>query len=578
MVITAAATRDVVSLTRDLVRINSGPDNLVAGENAVADTVELFATENGFQTERFETVRGRPMLIVTLPGRNPELGTIGFVHHSDVVGIEGEWKLGDPFSGDIATDSQGREVLVGRGAVDTKGPAAQVLMAMKRLKDEGTVPERSVQLFLFPDEETGGREGAWHLAKVQPERFANVRYWVVEGSGVLSPEVIGIDSLTQPAPYLAVAQKYSVPMQMVLKHPEAPGTAIDKTTEALDRLDDYIADRDWSFLGDDVETEESFRRMGNLVGGFSGWLLKNFWWTGFVQGRMGPSISAANRTDMSRTDFYLSNNPKGSTSGPNIKPSSATAVIALDLPQEQRERALELVRKAAGEKFEVEPLESTDQAFHLKLTLPQESYEGGGHGSMPDREHDAIDVTNRALERIEKKLWWRGWAERMKVVDYFTSKSVHEPQAGGSDPVQTHVTLDLRLAVDDERHDVLAELQETVGDDFELRFIGGPEELDAHVRRLSHRSELFGAAEGAIADVYGADTPVLFGNTTVSNDVRYLMAASPQSEALTFVPVLFTHNGAHGPDEAVTTDSLRSGVDWTVDFLTRLDQATSGKN
>lgn len=574
---TISTSRDVVSLTRDLVRINSGPDNLVAGENAVADTVELFATENGLEIERFETVRGRPMLIVTLPGQDPSLGTVGFVHHSDVVAADGEWKLGEPFSGDIATDAHGREVLVGRGSLDTKGPAAQVLMAMKRLKDEGRVPERSVQLFLFPDEETGGREGAWHLAKVQPERFANVRYWVVEGSGLLSPEVLGIKGLDQPAPYLAVAQKYSTPMQLVLKSPEAPGEAIEKTTEALARLDDYIADRDWSFLGDEAETKESFRRMGDLVGGFSGWLLRKFWWTGFVQDRMGPSVSAANRTDMSRTDFYLSNNPEGSTDAPNVKPSSATAVIALDLPEDKRERALSLVKKAAGEKFDIEPVETTDGSFLLSVTLPEENYDGTHHGSMPDRERDAVDVTNRALERIESKLWWRGWAEKMKVVDYFTSKSPREP-AWGTEPVRSHVTLDLRLAVDDQRETILRELQETVGDDFELRFIGGPEELDAHVRRLSHQSELFQAAEGAIAETYGADTPVLFGNTTASNDVRYLMEVSPNSEALTFVPVLFTENGAHGPDEAVTTDSLRSGVDWTVSFLERLAPSSSGKN
>ena len=128
---------EVISLTQALVRVNSGPDNLVPGENAVADIVEGFANDNGLEVERYETVRGRPMVVVTLPGTNPELGSVGFVHHSDVVSIEGEWNLGEPFSGDITTDSHGREVLVGRGSIDTKGPAAQVLVAMKHLKSTG---------------------------------------------------------------------------------------------------------------------------------------------------------------------------------------------------------------------------------------------------------------------------------------------------------------------------------------------------------------------------------------------------------------------------------------------------------
>ena len=63
------------------------------------------------------------------------------------------------------------------------------------------------------------------------------------------------------------------------------------------------------------------------------------------------------------------------------------------------------------------------------------------------------------------------------------------------------------------------------------------------------------------------DTPVLFGNTTASNDVRHLMSLSDDSEALTFVPVLYTEHGAHGPDEAVTIDSLTQGVEWTARFM-----------
>ncbi|MBI3928352.1 MAG: M20/M25/M40 family metallo-hydrolase [Armatimonadetes bacterium] len=249
-----------------------------------------------------------------------------------------------------------------------------------------------------------------------------------------------------------------------------------------------------------------------------------------------------------------------------MKPSSATVVVKLDLEEEDRRQAVDLIRRGAGEEFEVEPLEGG----RVRLTLPQANYRGGNHGSVPDREHDAIDVANRALDRVRHKLWWRGWSDRMEVVDYFTSKSAHPLGRSEQTPVRTHVTLDLRVSVGDDRDAVLAQLRQVMGSGFELRLLGGPEELDAHVRRLSHQSPLFVAAEQAIHETYGQSAPVLFGNTTASNDVRYLMNAAPESQALTFVPVLFSENGAHGPDEAVTVDSLRTGVDWTVRFIQRI--------
>jgi len=45
---------------------------------------------------------------------------------------------------------------------------------------------------------------------------------------------------------------------------------------------------------------------------------------------------------------------------------------------------------------------------------------------------------------------------------------------------------------------------------------------------------------------------------------------NPESESLAFVPVLYTENGAHATDEAVTLDSLEQGVDWTQDFIRKL--------
>lgn len=559
-----AWNQEVIDLTRRLVQIDSGPENRIPGETAVANTAAEYARKAGLEVSQTTTINERPMLVVTLPGKDPTLGSVGFVHHSDVVGIEGEWELGDPFSGDIVDDDKGRQVMVGRGTIDTKGPAAQALVAMKHLKESGKIPDRSIQLFLFPDEETGGAQGAKYLADHHPEMFQNVKYWVVEGSGIMSKESLAsVGDIKTDVPYVAMAQKYSIPIQMVLKEPADPDKAIGKTMEAMEKLDEYVEDRDWTFLGDKDETAESFQRFGDTIGGFKGWMLRNFWWTGFVQKRMGPELSATNRTDMAQTDFYLSSNAAGSPDASNTKPSSTTVVLNFDMDLEDRERALKLTRKAAGEDFEVKELEDG----LVSLSLPQKNYDGTHHGSIADRDRDAINRTNRALEKVRRKLWFRGLADQMKVVDYFTNKSKHDPNEDTKTPVRAHLTLDLRVAADESPEEILKQIKEVVGDGFEFKELDGPEAKQAFVRRLSHQDPLFLAAEGAIHDVYGSQTPVLFGNTTASNDVRHLMKLKDDSQALTFVPVLYTEHGAHGPDESVTIDSLLKGTEWTARFM-----------
>ncbi|MBS2034072.1 M20/M25/M40 family metallo-hydrolase [bacterium] len=556
--------QEVVTLTQELIRINSGPDNLVAGENQVVDRMSSYAQEAGLQVDRSTTVDGKPMLVVTLPGKDPQAGALGFVHHSDVVQPEGDWKLGQPFSGNITLDEAGRESLVGRGSIDTKGPAAQILVAMKHLKQNGQVPERTTKLFIFPDEEFGGKDGAWLLSRKKPELFSDVQYWIVEGSGVFSPEFLSGLAGDRDCPYLAVAQKYTIPMQLQLKNPTSADEAFHKTKATLDKLDDFIEKRDWTYLGDSSETRKAMKRMGDAVGGFKGFMIRNFYKTGFMKKRMGKGNAAANRTDFCKTDLYFSNNPAGVGQGPNVKPSSATALLKLNASGEQRSKALQNFQRVAGADLKVE-----DRNGLISLCLPQENYHGGNHGSTSDRDHDAVDVVNRALAKVEREAEREGLAEQLTLVDYFTSKS--KPATPGAEsPVTSNVTLDLRVAVDEDPKTMIHQLENLVGPEFTLKPLMGPEELDAKVRRLNSHSPLFQAAEQSIHQVYGEKTPVLFGNTTASNDTRFLMEINPKSEALTFVPVLYTNHGAHGPDEAVTTRSLQQGVDWVVDVIQRL--------
>lgn len=565
------ANQEVVSLTQALVRIDSGPNHLSAGEQAVCDVLEQYARDAGLGTQRFDTTQGKPVLVVTLPGSDPALGSIGFVHHSDVVGTEGQWHLGQPFSGDITTDEHGREVLVGRGSIDTKGPAAQVLVAMKQLVHEGHRPARTLKLYVFPDEETGSAEGAAWVATHTPETVSDVRYWIVEGSGVIGRDLVGLPT-TSDVPYLAVAQKYTLPSQLRLKTPTSADDAARKTLDALSRLDRWADKTAWTYVGDKAQTNAMFNRLGHLVGGVKGWVVRHLWCVPAVRKLLGPAVAAANKTDFSKTDIYLSDNPSGCTENPNVKPSSASAVMRLTLPACERGPALEKMRQCVGGDLRIEPLEPVDNAkptLDVRLSLPQAAYQGGNHGSTPDREHDAVDLVNRGLASLLGSFSASGLPQVLQVCDFSSSKSDHDAARDPSRPVTSAVTLDLRVQIDDDRDRVLREMQHAVGDDFEIAPLYTPVERTAHVRRLEPSSPLFQVAQTQVEQVYGVHD-VLFGNTTSSNDCRFLGDVNPHSETLAFVPVLYTGHGAHGPDECVTTDSLRRGVDWCTGVMRTL--------
>jgi len=93
--------------------------------------------------------KGRPALVLTIPG-NGKGRSIIFNAHSDTVseGVIEDWDF-DPFSGDYIDG-----IIFGRGACDTKGPLISALWAMSVLnKIVPTIDCGDVMLELIPGEE-----------------------------------------------------------------------------------------------------------------------------------------------------------------------------------------------------------------------------------------------------------------------------------------------------------------------------------------------------------------------------------------------------------------------------------------
>jgi succinyl-diaminopimelate desuccinylase len=148
-VLDAVDADELISLTKDLVKINSVWDPAVGtSEQVAADHVARWANRQGFEVQQEEVAFGRPNVIVTLRGV-PGKRTLMFEGHTDVVtpGDITAWRY-DPFGAEIV----GRR-MYGRGTNDTKGNLAAMLIAMAALKRSGVKLTGTITGGVLCDEE-----------------------------------------------------------------------------------------------------------------------------------------------------------------------------------------------------------------------------------------------------------------------------------------------------------------------------------------------------------------------------------------------------------------------------------------
>jgi len=129
----AIDSRELIELTRDLVKINTVWDP-VAGTNeepAVRHIAD-WAARKGFQVELNTVAPGRLNAILTWSAGSGDR-VLMFEGHTDVVtpGNMNVWNY-EPFGAQIVDDR-----MYGRGANDTKGNLAAMLIAMAALKNSG---------------------------------------------------------------------------------------------------------------------------------------------------------------------------------------------------------------------------------------------------------------------------------------------------------------------------------------------------------------------------------------------------------------------------------------------------------
>ena len=131
--------------------MNPGPLALPApgyGEEAMAKLLESLLRPWGAQTSIEELAPGRCNFLATWPGKRRDRALL-LEAHADTVGSHG--MTIPPFEPAI-----GRGRLYGRGACDTKGPMAAMLLAIRQILDEYGQPPVTLHFAATGDEENSG--------------------------------------------------------------------------------------------------------------------------------------------------------------------------------------------------------------------------------------------------------------------------------------------------------------------------------------------------------------------------------------------------------------------------------------
>ncbi|XP_043714447.1 aminoacylase-1-like [Telopea speciosissima] len=165
----------IISRFQQYLRINTAHPN--PDYSAAVDFILSQAKTIGLESQSLEFVKGMPVVVLKWAGTNPDLPSILLNSHTDVVAVEHNKWTHPPFDAHI--DQAGN--IYARGSQDMKSVGMQYLEAIRRLKNSGFQPVRSVYVSFVPDEEIGGHDGAEKLAESEEFQKMNVGILLDEG-------------------------------------------------------------------------------------------------------------------------------------------------------------------------------------------------------------------------------------------------------------------------------------------------------------------------------------------------------------------------------------------------------------
>lgn len=144
----------VIDITRQLVSADTR--NPPGNERLAVDIARELLAPLGATFTEFETVTDRTSLLAVLGEVNPNLPTLMFNGHLDVVPINESGWTRSPFGGEL---DPATNLLYGRGTSDMKGGIASAIEAVHALRAAGIEPPCNLVFHLVADEERGGAVG-----------------------------------------------------------------------------------------------------------------------------------------------------------------------------------------------------------------------------------------------------------------------------------------------------------------------------------------------------------------------------------------------------------------------------------
>ncbi|KNA12601.1 hypothetical protein SOVF_124420 [Spinacia oleracea] len=170
-----SSSSSIISRFQEYLQINTAHPNPRYYE--AADFILSQAESLSLESQTIEFVENKPLVLLKWPGKDPKLPAVLLSSHTDVVPVESHKWTHPPFAAHIDSDGN----IYARGSQDMKSVGMQYLEAIRKLKDSGFEPTRTIYLSYVPDEEIGGRDGAEKLVESDVFQKMNVAFVLDEG-------------------------------------------------------------------------------------------------------------------------------------------------------------------------------------------------------------------------------------------------------------------------------------------------------------------------------------------------------------------------------------------------------------
>jgi acetylornithine deacetylase/succinyl-diaminopimelate desuccinylase-like protein len=317
-------------LLREYIRINT--TNPPGNEMKSALFLSKIFKQHGIGTEIQDLGSNRANLIATLKG-DGTLPPLILLHHMDVVPAETQFWDHDPFGGMIKDGE-----IIGRGAVDIKGKGIMDLMAMLRLKAEGTKLKRDIIYLAVADEEINSL-GSKAIIKSHEKLLEQAQFLIDEG--LSGREDLFYVSLGEKAPlWLSITFK-GQPGHASIPHENNP---VIKAINAAQRINHFyekqplkVTHGTEKFL--EINTKSNYRKFSGFKNSFQESLRSQLFLSEIAK---NPELNALLRNTITITG--MSGSHKTNTI-PN------TANLKMDcrlLPGTSKDEFISTIQKLAG--------------------------------------------------------------------------------------------------------------------------------------------------------------------------------------------------------------------------------------